>query len=176
MSLSGDPSSETPFDDELPSRLADALAGLYPAPPVPGSVDERILNSARAHLARSAHWRRRRMALRWGGSLAAAAASAAAIFLFLHHPEQKPALAGDVNGDGRVDILDAYLVAHTLANAKAGQTLPATWDVNHDGVVDEKDVQWIANAAVHVNAAQARGHTPAGQLALHADVEARVIR
>jgi hypothetical protein len=73
-------------------------------------------------------------------------------------PPRLPALAADINGDGRVDILDAYVVARTLADRSRKTSLPAAWDLNHDGVVDQKDVDWIAKAAVQVgNRATAAG-------------------
>ncbi len=51
----------------------------------------------------------------------------------------------DVNGDGAVDILDAFLVAERL---QAGPRAPLKWDMNSDGRVDQADVDWLAAKAV----------------------------
>jgi hypothetical protein len=164
MSRSFDPSSRMSSEpgDAIPSKLADGFAELYAAPRVPASFDSAILNAARAHLAGQAHrkwsagFARHSRLLRWAGAGAAAAAAVAAVLLITIRPHTAPqvtphpAIAGDINGDGRVDILDAYLVARKLADKSRTSPLPAAWDVNHDGVVDQKDVAWIANAAVRV--------------------------
>ena len=55
-----------------------------------------------------------------------------------------------MDGNGRIDILDAFTVARALADKGRTGPLPAAWDVNGDGVVDQKDVDWLANAAVRV--------------------------
>jgi len=52
---------------------------------------------------------------------------------------------GDLNRDGKVDILDSFALAREL---KKGNPLPAYLDVNGDGVVNEQDVNSIASRAV----------------------------
>lgn len=52
---------------------------------------------------------------------------------------------GDVNADGKVDILDAYLLQRRIELARQ---LEAMWDVTGDGQVDESDVRAIAARAV----------------------------
>jgi hypothetical protein len=66
-------------------------------------------------------------------------------------PPAAPHVAGvvaagpdDLNGDGRVDIVDAYLMARSI---ERGRTERA-WDKNRDGKVDRGDVDRIAFAAV----------------------------
>jgi len=60
----------------------------------------------------------------------------------------RPPLEGDINGDGRVDILDAFALAKQIELANA---LKPEWDFNHDGVVDRKDAEAIARAAVKLS-------------------------
>ena len=50
----------------------------------------------------------------------------------------------DLNSDGRVDIVDAYLMARSLERGRSERT----WDRNRDGRVDRGDVDRIAFAAV----------------------------
>lgn len=162
MSRSIDSSPPSEPNDQIPSKLTEGFAELYPTVQVPASVDLAILNAARAHLAGQVHGGGRSMGslryrrvLRWAGTGAAVAAAAAAVLLVTLRPATPSgtphaALAGDINGDNRVDVLDAYLVARTLADKTRPVSLPAAWDVNHDGVVDQKDVDWIAAAAVRV--------------------------
>ena len=95
---------------------------------------------------------------RWIGAAAAAAAVVALAVRVAHSPgptgSPRPQLArlADVNHDGRVDILDAYLVARRIADK---QPLDPAWDINGDGVVDQKDVDLIANMAVSVSGGNA---------------------
>lgn len=57
----------------------------------------------------------------------------------------QPALAGDVNSDGRIDILDAYLLQRRMDLAG---TLETAWDLTRDGRVDRDDVSAIAAESV----------------------------
>jgi hypothetical protein len=137
--------SET--DLNLPGTLRDDLASLYRgSASVPSHVDDMILSAARIRLTR-----RRRMfrIVRWSAAAAAAAIVVFVLRVDLVHAPSAPQLAqtDDINHDGRVDILDAYVVARAIAHH---QTLAAAWDVNGDGVVDQKDVDMIANSAVHI--------------------------
>src|SRR5258705_4810810 len=93
------------------------------------------------------------------GSMAAAAAVIVIVFKTTHHdrPAQNPAgivaAAEDLNHDGKIDILDAYLMAKSLA---ANQAQSKDRDFNRDGTVDAKDVDVIALAAVTLNGGQIR--------------------
>ncbi len=51
----------------------------------------------------------------------------------------------DINGDGTVDIIDAYLLASRI---EAKGTLASEWDLNADGEVDQSDVDLLADQAV----------------------------
>lgn len=148
------------LDPTLPHRLADDLRRLHSrSAPVPRATDEAILHDARAGVARR---RRFRAMLRWSGAGAAAAAAIVVLvttvrFRNTHsqppHVASNPAAihpapAGDANGDGRVDILDAYLVAKRVERRDAAP--PPEWDLNRDGRVDRADVEQIAAAAVRL--------------------------
>jgi len=58
----------------------------------------------------------------------------------------------DVNADGRVDVIDAYLVARAAERGEA----PGTWDRNGDGRVDRLDADRITAAAVALGEEGAR--------------------
>jgi len=51
----------------------------------------------------------------------------------------------DLNGDGKVDILDAFMLAKKLQGAPSSDL---QLDVNGDGVIDRRDVESIAAHAV----------------------------
>ncbi len=54
----------------------------------------------------------------------------------------------DVDGDGQVNILDAFLVARAV---ESGESLDPAWDMTGDGSVSMTDVDLIANAAVSLS-------------------------
>jgi hypothetical protein len=86
----------------------------------------------------------------WVAAAAAAILLLAAIPQFFKQPAPGPArgsafVRGDLNHDGRVDILDAFALARRL---KEGETRNPQLDVNGDGVVDERDVAALAARAV----------------------------
>ena len=121
-------------------------------------MDERILTAVR----REAVGRNRmRWVIRYAiGSVAAAAAVIVVAIKVTHH--QQPAVnysgavvvsAEDVNHDGKLDILDAFLMARKVA---AHEKLGNEWDFNHDGIVDTKDVDVIALGAVKLKGGEIR--------------------
>ena len=146
--------SEESFDDLNDAgmnRLRDGLERLYAAPGrVPADIDRLILSSARAAIVRRG---RMRLALRWCGGAAAAAAVLFLAIRFYPRPpipaQPSPSVAAasgeDLNGDGKVDMLDAYLLARRIELKQ--QTTPAM-DFNKDGIVDRKDADLIALDAV----------------------------
>lgn len=54
----------------------------------------------------------------------------------------------DIDKNGLVDIVDAYLMAKAVKEQKDS---PSEWDFNRDGAVNEGDVQVVARAAVALN-------------------------
>lgn len=162
-----------PTDPEadLPPAVVQRLAARAQARlPVPSEIDQAILTQARQHLAtldqprayhRSAPFGRRLRAwarewmpefgwLASGGARVSVALSALAIvaglgFWWANDLRAPPALAGDLNKDGQVNILDAFALA--LAT-EAGQRPNAGVDLNQDGRVDGADVAILATRAV----------------------------
>src|SRR3954452_17632088 len=156
------------FDDADPSTptprptLSRDLAALYHKPVhVSAAIDAAVLNEGRAQLARNV---RRRRVMRWSIGFGGIAAAAAAVLLgvFVNRADRgggaarqlasvqgapPTAVAGDVNGDGRVDVLDALVLSHRL---QSNESTSLAQDVNHDGTVDTRDVDAIALAAVRL--------------------------
>jgi hypothetical protein len=146
-----------PLDDPgLPARLVEDLGGLYRAglPAVPGTLNAAILQEARAGFAR----RRRFWLVARAAGATAAAAAAAVVVLVLYLDRKDAGMApvagtqgavqqGDVDANGRVDILDAFLLAKKVD--EKGPAAPGE-DVNGDGVVDRRDVDRVAEIAVRL--------------------------
>jgi hypothetical protein len=109
-------------------------AGLRPAPlEIPPFMKARVLVASR----------RRRS----GAPLAVAAALLLGLSaLWVGIGTRKP-VPGDVDRNGRVDIVDAYALAVRL---RSGQKVELIYDVNGDGKVDERDVEEIARRSVSI--------------------------
>lgn len=151
--------------DSVPEGLARDLAALGRAPRVPASIDAKVLNRARAHLAGATRGSRFRRLLPWAGG-AAAAAAVVLVVMRIGFPgggfrnEANPALSpqadmrprtqGDVNGDGRVDVLDAYKLAKKVERADPAVPWQPWEDVTGDKLVNEFDVKKIAATAVQL--------------------------
>jgi len=148
-----------PPDETEPTTsqaFRDDLAALFDqSVPVPAEVDHAILAQARRQLRpRPSPWR----VLRWPAAAAAAALLLAVLLPTLQRASRRapaPAAAerslplrGDIDGDGRVDILDAFALARRL---KAREALDAACDINGDGAVNRADVDTVATAAVRLN-------------------------
>jgi hypothetical protein len=159
--------------DDLPPALARDFRSLHARDVrVPESIDAAILADARTGFARR---RRFRLALR-GALVASGAAAAALVVLAIRlssdpspastgvarnqpelspaQPSQAVAQAEDVDRSGRVDILDAFVVARLIDVQGHLDDAPA-YDVNGDGAVDRADVDRIAMAAVDTSAPRA---------------------
>jgi hypothetical protein len=135
------------LDPQLPPRLVQALKDL-PGVEVSSTMDASVLLRARSAIARN---RRRRRLLQWAGAAASLAAVIAVAVVVLHdrHPARPTptvALREDLDGNGRVDILDAFWLARRIGNEPS----QPPWDVNGDGKVDQQDIDAIAATAVHV--------------------------
>ena len=175
------------FDDREPhvsDRLRQDLQGLFQPPGVvPARVDKAILDQMHRRLAKPRHLVIR---LQWAAGLAAAAAVIVlGVVLFnvvtpdvdpgpqsaIENPQSsRRALAegrADIDGNGRVDILDAFRLALDI---EARGPADLRWDLNGDGRVDEDDVDLVASAAVRL------GSDPRGEgiLPLHVGRDERL--
>lgn len=163
------PHEEDQFDT-LPPAIIDALRELDGPAVLPDPQrDADVLSGARQHLTGVAQVERKRRNLRLffasgaGGAIAAAAMVAVVVFIgnpasneapladmaamTAQEPSTQPALPGDFDQDGSVDILDAYALAKQIE-----QGLPDNdFDLNADGQIDQRDIDWIANQAVALN-------------------------
>ncbi len=142
---------------EALAGLASEMAAPLPAVLVPRARDAAIRAMIPARPARA------RVLLWLAPAVAAAAVAALVLWPRAESaPARKvavaPARAGDVNGDGRVDVRDAYALARALD--RGGAQSQASWDVTGDGLVDRGDVDWIAMAAVSLTDITKLGGTP----------------
>ncbi|MCI0363932.1 MAG: dockerin type I domain-containing protein [Phycisphaerales bacterium] len=149
-----DKAGESP--EEWP-ELSAGLSTLFRHAPievseVPASVDQEMRLAIRAHY--DQFFRRRRFVswrlAPWAGAAAAVAAGLTAWIVSQRHspapqPQARQQLSGDVDGNGLVDILDAYALARRLQNS---QPLELTLDLTGDGAIDRMDVDAIAMEAV----------------------------
>lgn len=148
-----DPMNEESPDLELPERLHRDLRGAFGATPeLPAGFDERVLAATR-------HARQRHIANRWRIliPLTSAAAACLAVAVWMAAPRSQPPLVqsnppaplrNDLNGDGRVDVLDAYLLAKHVDRREA---VASDWDINGDGRVDHGDAERLVASAVQLD-------------------------
>lgn len=151
--------SPTNLPGEPPERLRAGLQRAYSAGTarVDANVDAAILAAARDHLRRRRLDRHLvgRLILVGGGLAAAAGLALAAIIIASNrpgatHPATPIARAAgpdDLNGDGRLDILDALALSNAI---RAGR--PAR-DLNADGRHDAADVDALALRIVDLGGA-----------------------
>ena len=139
-------------DESLPKPLIDALRRIegHRDVLVPPEADAAILASAQFAIARR-RWRRRAYRIVATSGAAAAVLMIGAWWGGLLHRQTTPspqsiALRNDLDGDGRVDILDAFYLAKRID----GPNPQKSWDVNGDDKIDRADVDAIAAVAVRV--------------------------
>ncbi len=60
-------------------------------------------------------------------------------------PASYSMVSKDIDGNGRVDIIDAYIMHRKLAS---GSSIPQNLDLNGDGKTDQADMKAIVNSAV----------------------------
>ena len=145
---------------DLPPALAGALRDAADRRVfVRGEVDQRILAEARAHLRGAARPRPspRRSVRWWLPRVAVAACLVIAVGILSREmgmpsrimnagePGAAVAAEGDVDGDGVVDIVDAYVLS------KRARDLAGRFDLNEDGAVDLRDAELLAMRVVELN-------------------------
>jgi hypothetical protein len=162
----GDQTSDS-TEDLLPAEVVERLKHNQRVPfEIPESVDQQILSAAREHLkSQKLAVSRSGRSLRYVWQVRATVTTVAVMLLaavWLATPQQPNAgqnLAtapqqvadstlrsiDDVDGDGRVDILDAYALARYLAE---GKDLPPEQDRDRDGRVTRNDVELLAGSVV----------------------------
>ena len=131
-----EPAFPTAFESELRGGYRDV-------PAVPEAIDRAVFAAARARAGQIAASRaRRRMITRIAAVSSIGAASMAA------------ADPRDVNGDGVVDILDAFAVARAVevgsAEERKVRAAAQAWDFNQDGVIDRRDADAVAVSVVRL--------------------------
>jgi len=127
---------------------------------IPEQADIAVMAIIRERAAATKRPRDRILVYICRGAIAAAAMVVLGLGLWLYpglnQSGEKPAVApvektaiheADIDGDGRVDVVDAYLLA---CKVKSGSQAKR-WDLNHDGSVDDRDVEVIAKLAVAVS-------------------------
>lgn len=137
---------DNPSGSEAPEALIADLRRLAGRPESLPMFDARSVASA--HFAKR---RRLRLAAVVGAMGAVAAAIVVAVVIpgnVRTSPRSPLAVREDVNTDGRVDMLDAYMIA----KAWAGDAAEPTWDFTGDGRVDGDDVKAVAGIAVRLPA------------------------
>lgn len=165
------PTDTGSHEPQAPEALARDLARLVrEPPPVPEELDRRILAAARARLGEIPAAAEPGPAPRPGfrgprllrHALPAAAALVLALGTWMWVELGRRAEAPleetlgrldprDLDRSGRVDILDAMLLALRVEEARADR-LSGEWDFNLDGRVDGGDVELVAARAVAIDA------------------------
>jgi hypothetical protein len=152
----------------FPPAFASELRAAYcDVPAVPEAVDRAVLAAARQRGRHIAALRARRRVIARIAAISAVGAAAAVITLMTLQPwsghpgtAKSPAAAlaaadpRDVNGDGVVDILDAFAVARAVevgsAEERKVRAAAKAWDFNHDGVIDRRDADAVAVSVVRL--------------------------
>ncbi len=134
--------------NQLESRLGDELRGelrsLEVEAPADADSAARAVVRNRAAEIRRAAFRSRRYWPAW----AAAAALLLGLGSWLALSSTRRPLRGDVDGSGRVDIVDAYLLARRL---ETQGELEKHWDLTGDGRVNVSDVTAVAERSVSLS-------------------------
>ena len=140
------------FEGQLPPGVVEGLGRAYGYKvEVPVGMDRAVLGAMREKFGRR---RRMRLMARWGMAISGAVAASVMVAVWMGsggNPRaggpSLVAINGDIDGSGRVDMVDALLLARRV---QRGEKLEGAWDVNGDGKVDQADVEVIARGAVEL--------------------------
>jgi len=130
-------------EPEIPAALASALRALERGGTTSARTDRRVLAAARERIGIPAQPARplpRRLV-----PLAAAAAVLVGVVWLARGPRGGSS-ALDLDGSGRVDVLDGFLLARSVRDG----VVEPEYDVNGDGVVDRRDVELVLAEAVRL--------------------------
>ncbi len=134
----------------VPAKLADALRQISRQPIDTRELDTRVLACADRLGSPSSFPIRLSMGrlVGLGGALAAGLALAMVFWPQLSQPRSaslaQSSIANDFDRDGRVTVLDAYLVARGVRDG----TVDPAWDADASGTVNLSDADAIAQLAV----------------------------
>ncbi len=142
-----------------PQFRKDLRALFEPPGAVPQQVDKAITDLAKACLRERKHGTPRRLIvpLRWAAAAAAVIGLGTILYTTvthnnpqsaIHNPQSVAEGRADIDGNGRVDILDAFRLARSIESRGQAEM---KWDLNGDGLVDRKDVDLVAFAAVRLD-------------------------
>ena len=136
-------------ESALPDAFRSAMKSRYrPVADVPSETDHVILTDARRHFSTSNPLIRRRRFAAWKLTALASTMAAAAVLFLALSPKSvdgpRETVAQDLDGNGRIDILDAFVMAREIRSGR-GKVIH---DVNGDGQLDQADINEIAQRAV----------------------------
>ena len=127
--------------DLVPPRLQGDLRALFGRRlQVPGSIGAQLRHAASTR-------RGPRLRPMWVSAAAAALIAIAGIFLLQRGSSSLPVAREDFDGNGRIDVLDAYRLALAIGRH---ERVAATFDLDGSGVVDRRDADLIAARAVRI--------------------------
>lgn len=140
--------NDSPRQPDSRTLRDDLRAIARPRREMSAGVRERVLAHAAAARGRRRPPRAVRPLWRRGWAVAGVAA-AACVLLLVGRPllRQDAPLAGDVDGDGVVDVRDAYSLARSV---RAKQPVEARADLDGDGRVDQADVDRLLDRIVRL--------------------------
>lgn len=139
--MNHDQPNEDAAAEDIPPQLATNLADLFTTSAPPSrEMEDAIFAAARVRLAELRPKPARSMPWRW----LPLAAAAAALVVWVSLNSQR--VAGDLDGDGQVNVLDAFQLARALRDGDSHSAVDSTGD----GQVGRADVLRLMQQAVEL--------------------------